>query len=194
MHFNFDPTLQDTVGPRRASSRPRPAWSTSSTRSQAKGYAVFGITGRSDEPGGRRPLANLTKVGYTAFNADNFFTKWSTARTPTAGLPRLHSVSTRRRQPSARRSSTRPAPASTSSRPSATTSSSTSATSGPTCRAGTPTTALKLPNPTYYLPSPDLTAPRRPSRRSPRAPRSRWRPTAPAARPRAARASRTSTR
>jgi predicted secreted acid phosphatase len=46
---------------------------------QNAGFAIFGITGRGEaqEPA---TLGNLSKVGYTAFNADNFYTKWATTQ------------------------------------------------------------------------------------------------------------------
>ena len=84
MHFNFDPTLQDTwVQEQR--SRPRRGWSRSSTRPPKLGYAVFGVTGRNADQEAAT-LANLAKVGYTEFTADKFFTKW-TASAPASSRP-----------------------------------------------------------------------------------------------------------
>jgi predicted secreted acid phosphatase len=48
---------------------------------QNAGFAIFGITGRgaAQEPA---TLGNLAKVGYTAFNADNLYTKWAGTAKP----------------------------------------------------------------------------------------------------------------
>ena len=155
MHFNFDPTLQNEwVQDQRFPATP--AMVDFVNRAKQMGFAIFGLTGRSDDPEGRDP------------------------RQPDQG--RLHAVqrrqllhqvdgrgATRSRRTSparpraARRSSTRPAPASTSRRTSATTSCSTSATSGPTSRAGTPTTCSSCPTRRTTCPAPTSTA-RRPSR------------------------------
>ena len=80
MKFNFDPTLQatwvnDELFPA------TPGMTDFVKAVQAKGYAVFGITGRSDNQEAAT-VDNLTKVGYVdgtdtpLFNADNFFTKF----------------------------------------------------------------------------------------------------------------------
>ena len=45
-------------------------------RAARMGFAIFGITGRSDTQE-EATVANLAKVGYTPFNAENFYTKWS---------------------------------------------------------------------------------------------------------------------
>jgi predicted secreted acid phosphatase len=75
MHFNFDPVRQDTdwVQPQRFPATPGMVDFVHAV--VAKGYAVFGITGRrfAQEPA---TVGNLAKVGYTEFDADNFYTKW----------------------------------------------------------------------------------------------------------------------
>ena len=133
MHFNFDPTLQNTwVQDQRFPATPgMPAFV---AKAASLGITVFGVTGRSDDQK-VATLANLGKVGYSEFSTDRFFTKWTGVGT--SQQPAYITVRPR----SARRSSTRPRPASTSRAPPvvATTSSSTSATSGRTSRAGTPT-------------------------------------------------------
>lgn len=75
MHFNFDPVMQanDWVFPMKFPATPGMVDYVSAV--EAKGYAVFGITGRrfvQEEA----TLGNLAKVGYTAFDAENFYTKW----------------------------------------------------------------------------------------------------------------------
>jgi predicted secreted acid phosphatase len=74
MHFNFDPVLQDewVQGERFPAT---PAMVDFVDAVQDKGYAVFGLTGRNADQE-EATLGNLTKVGYTGLDADNFFTKW----------------------------------------------------------------------------------------------------------------------
>jgi predicted secreted acid phosphatase len=52
---------------------------------QAMGFTVFGLTGRSDKQKAAT-LGNLAKVGYTAFTADDYFTKYNSGTTPPAYL------------------------------------------------------------------------------------------------------------
>jgi predicted secreted acid phosphatase len=74
MHFNFDPTLQNQwVQEQRFPATPSMVDFVNAVR--AKGYAVFGITGRNAGQEAAT-LGNLTKDGYTGFDADNFYTKW----------------------------------------------------------------------------------------------------------------------
>ncbi|MGO7984201.1 hypothetical protein ACC691_40935, partial [Rhizobium johnstonii] len=42
----------------------------------AMGYSIFGLTGRNDDQK-TATVANLVKVGYDEFTADNFYTKWT---------------------------------------------------------------------------------------------------------------------
>src|SRR6478735_7818282 len=75
MHFNFDSNLQNEwVQDERFPATP--SMVDFVNRAKQKGFAIFGITGRSDTQEGAT-LGNLTKVGYTPFNGDNFYTKWS---------------------------------------------------------------------------------------------------------------------
>ena len=74
MHFNFDPALQATwVFDKKFPATP--GMVSFVAAAQAKGYSIFGITGRRNvqEPA---TVGNLEDVGFTAFNADNFYTKW----------------------------------------------------------------------------------------------------------------------
>ena len=74
MHFNFDPVLQNTwVQEKRFPATPGMVDFVDAV--QAKGYDVYGLTGRgaSQEDA---TLGNLTDVGYSQFNGDNFFTKF----------------------------------------------------------------------------------------------------------------------
>ena len=84
MKFNFDPTLQNTwVQDKLFPATPgMPAFVAAVA---AKGYAIFGITGRgeSQEPA---TLQNLSEQGYSQFDADNFFTKFATPASKPAYL------------------------------------------------------------------------------------------------------------
>ena len=53
---------------------------------QAMGFTVFGLTGRSNSQKAHT-VSNLAKVGYGAFTADHFFTKFDSGTTPPAYLP-----------------------------------------------------------------------------------------------------------
>lgn len=75
MHFNFDPAEQDVwVQDQRFPATP--AMVRFVTKAADMGYTIFGLTGRND---GQKAatVANLSKVGYTDFPADRFYTKWT---------------------------------------------------------------------------------------------------------------------
>ncbi len=75
MHFNFDSALQNTwVQEQRFPATPSMVEFVN--RAARMGFAIFGITGRTDTQE-EATVANLSKVGYTPFNAENFYTKWS---------------------------------------------------------------------------------------------------------------------
>jgi predicted secreted acid phosphatase len=78
MHFNFDPVVQanEWVFPMRFPATPGMVHFVDAV--EAKGYAIFGITGRrfAQEDA---TIGNLEKVGFTQFDADNFYTKWDGA-------------------------------------------------------------------------------------------------------------------
>src|SRR5689334_16300631 len=75
MHFNFDPALQDVwVQDQRFPATPGMVKFVN--RAERLGFAIFGLTGRNNDQEAAT-LANLDKVGYTPFDADNFFTKWT---------------------------------------------------------------------------------------------------------------------
>jgi predicted secreted acid phosphatase len=77
MHFNFDPALQDTwVQDERFPATP--GMVTLVNRAARLGYTVFGLTGRNDDQKAAT-LGNLDKVGFTPFDDDTFFTKWTGA-------------------------------------------------------------------------------------------------------------------
>jgi predicted secreted acid phosphatase len=79
MHFNFDPALQATwVFDQKFPATPGMVDFVHAAA--AKGYAIFGITGRRFAQEAAT-VGNLEKVGYTEFNADNFYTKWDGADT-----------------------------------------------------------------------------------------------------------------
>ena len=136
MHFNFDPALQDDVGPG-AALPGDPVDGRLREPGQADGLRDLRPHRPQRHPGGGDPR-NLAKVGYTPFNAAQLLHQ-------VVGRPTRSRRTSPAPQRSARPSSTRPAPASTSRRTSATTSCSTSVTSGPTCRVGTPTRRSSCP-------------------------------------------------
>lgn len=75
MGFDFDPALQDVyVQEQRFPATP--GMVSFVNAAAAKGFAVFGLTGRNADQEAAT-LGNLTRVGYTPFNADNFYTKWT---------------------------------------------------------------------------------------------------------------------
>jgi predicted secreted acid phosphatase len=75
MHFNFTTAIQDPwVFEGKFPATPGMVDFVAAV--QAKGYAIFGITGRRAVQEDAT-VANLVKVGYTAFNGDNFYTKWN---------------------------------------------------------------------------------------------------------------------
>ncbi|HEX2892400.1 MAG TPA: HAD family acid phosphatase [Marmoricola sp.] len=77
MHFNFNPTLQNTWV-QDAMFPATPGMVGFEHAVQAKGYAVFGITGRNSGQE-TATLTNLSNVGYTGFDTANFFTKWTSS-------------------------------------------------------------------------------------------------------------------
>ncbi|SDQ71124.1 HAD superfamily, subfamily IIIB (Acid phosphatase) [Curtobacterium sp. UNCCL20] len=75
MHFVFDPARQDEwVQDERFPAVPSMVGFVN--RASAMGFTVFGLTGRNDDQKAAT-VQNLTKVGYTAFTQDRFFTKWT---------------------------------------------------------------------------------------------------------------------
>ena len=138
MGFDFDPTLQNVyVQEQRFPATP--GMVSFVNAAAAKGFAIFGLTGRNDDQRAAT-LANLTKVGYTSFAAAQFFTKWTGK--PGSTQPSYITCATTSCTTVEYKAGTRKhietdltaTPAARS-----TTSCSTSVTSGPTCRAGTPT-------------------------------------------------------
>ena len=76
MHFVFDPKVQDVEWVQKQRFPATPSMVDFVNKARQKGFAIFGLTGRSDTQE-EATLGNLAKVGYTPFNADNFYTKWS---------------------------------------------------------------------------------------------------------------------
>ncbi len=75
MHFNFDPVLQNEwVQDQRFPATP--SMVAFVNKAQKMGFTIFGLTGRNDNQKAAT-VANLAKVGYTAFPADRFYTKWT---------------------------------------------------------------------------------------------------------------------
>jgi predicted secreted acid phosphatase len=74
MHFNFDPGLQATwVFGKLFPATPGMVAFVDAV--EAKGYSIFGITGRRFAQEAAT-IGNLEDVGYSQFDADNFYTKW----------------------------------------------------------------------------------------------------------------------
>jgi len=75
MHFNFDPVVQanEWVFPMRFPATPGMVDFLDAV--EDKGYFAFGITGRRFAQEAAT-LGNLEIVGFTQFDADNFYTKW----------------------------------------------------------------------------------------------------------------------
>lgn len=80
MHFNFDPKVQNDEWVMPGKFPATPGMVDFVKEVESRGYTIFGITGRGAAQE-QATLDNLTKVGYTEFNADNFFTKFATPDT-----------------------------------------------------------------------------------------------------------------
>jgi predicted secreted acid phosphatase len=82
MKFNFDPVLQDTwVQDERFAAVPGMPELVADVADA--GCTVFGLTGRSNSQK-YATLGNLTKVGYSDFRANRYFTKWNSGAQPPA--------------------------------------------------------------------------------------------------------------
>jgi predicted secreted acid phosphatase len=75
MHFNYNPAEQD-VWVQGQKFPAVPGMVGLVNAAAAMGYTVFGLTGRNDDQKAAT-LGNLAKAGYTAFTADDYFTKWT---------------------------------------------------------------------------------------------------------------------
>jgi hypothetical protein len=75
MHFNFDPKVQNDEWVMPGKFPATPGMVDFVKEVESRGYTIFGITGRGAAQE-QATLDNLSKVGYTEFNADNFFTKF----------------------------------------------------------------------------------------------------------------------
>jgi predicted secreted acid phosphatase len=74
MHFTFSPAIQQQwIDDQRFAATP--AMVAYVNRAAKIGYRIVGLTGRKESQEALT-LANLRKVGYTAFTAKNFYTKW----------------------------------------------------------------------------------------------------------------------
>ena len=79
MHFVFDPVLQNTwVQEKKFPATP--GMVDFVQQAHDMGFAIYGITGRRAAQEAAT-VGNLEDVGYTAFDADNFYTKWDGADT-----------------------------------------------------------------------------------------------------------------
>jgi predicted secreted acid phosphatase len=158
MKFNFDPALQNTwVQDKKFPATPGMVDFVKAV--EDKGYHVYGITGRTNDQEAAT-LANLSEQGYTAFNADNFYTKW-TAQPGGTALPQPAYVDCA--------ADSDPAKCSTVEYKAATRKHIEDADGVKIVlnigdqfsdlQGGYSLRNVKLPNPTYYLPSLDLTTP-----------------------------------
>ncbi|QDZ16637.1 hypothetical protein FPZ11_02470 [Humibacter ginsenosidimutans] len=75
MHFNYNPTEQD-VWVQGEKFPAVPGMVAFVNKAKAIGYTVFGLTGRNDDQKSAT-LGNLANDGYTAFTANDFYTKWT---------------------------------------------------------------------------------------------------------------------
>ena len=143
MHFNFDPALQD-VWVQGQKFPATPGMVSFVKAAQDAGFAIFGLTGRGDSQKAAT-LGNLSKVGYTAFNSGNFYTKWAGAQPDyiTCAAVKCTTVEykagTRKHIESLGYDIALNVGDQFSD-----------------LQGGYADRSLKLPNPTYYLPSPDL--------------------------------------
>ncbi|WP_354003070.1 HAD family acid phosphatase [Microbacterium elymi] len=80
MHFVFDPAEQD-VWVEGKKFTATPGMVDLVTTAQRLGFAVIGITGRSDAQKAAS-IENVTDVGYPGFTAANYYTKWPTGAQP----------------------------------------------------------------------------------------------------------------
>lgn len=147
MHFTFDPALQDVyVQGQRFPAVPGMVEFVKAA--QRDGFAIFGLTGRSDDQKAAT-VANLAKVGYSAFTTNNFFTKWTGVGTSTQ--PSYIHCAAAKCTTVEYKAGTRAHIESLGYRIALNVGDQWSDLQG-----GSSLTTLKLPNPTYYLPSADL--------------------------------------
>jgi predicted secreted acid phosphatase len=154
MGFDFDPALQD-VWVQEQRFPAAPGMVSFVNAAAAKGFAVFGITGRNDDQR-TATLANLGKVGYTSFSPNAFFTRWTGK--PTSTKPPYITCATTTCTTVEYKAGTRKHIETDLTGP-----------GGKSydivlnvgdqwsdLKGGYADKVLKLPNPTYYLPSPNL--------------------------------------
>ncbi len=146
MHFNFDPALQD-VWVQQKKFPATPSMVAYVNAVQAKGYAVFGLTGRNSAQEDAT-LANLGTLGYTGFTNANFFTKWVAA----ADQPAYVSCATAKCTTVEYKANTRKHIEQDLGYDIALN----VGDQWSDLQGGYADASLKLPNPTYYLPSPDI--------------------------------------
>ncbi len=158
MKFNFDPTLQgqwvhDRLFPA------TPGMVDFVRAVQDKGYNVYGITGRG-EAQESDTLANLADVGYSEFDADNFFTKFSSPGTKPDYLDCNTGVDTPAGADDPTKCTTVEYKAGTRKHIQEDLGQTIVLNIGDQwsdLQGGYSLNTVKLPNPTYYLPSPDIT-------------------------------------
>ncbi|MDR6970173.1 HAD family acid phosphatase [Leifsonia shinshuensis] len=147
MHFTFNPAEQNVwVQDQRFPATP--GMVDFANRAAAIGYTVFGLTGRNDDQKAAT-LGNLAKVGYTAFTADRFYTKWTgkgASQQPSYVTCAAASCTTVEYKALTRKHI----------QDLGYTITLNVGDQWSDLQGGYAQEALKLPNPTYYLPSPDL--------------------------------------
>ena len=144
MHFNYDPTLQDTWV-KNEMFPATPAMPAFVKKAQDMGFTIFGVTGRSAD---QKPATvdNLSKYYGDAFSAKRFYTKWADGDQPSYISCATTKCSTVEFKAGTRQHIEK---------------------MGydialnvgdqwSDLQGGAADNYLKLPNPTYYLPSPDL--------------------------------------
>lgn len=80
MHFNFDP-VQNNIDVLNEVFPATPAMVAFENAAIAQGFDVIGISGRGAAQQAAS-IENVTKVGYTGFTTDNYFTKWAPGAQP----------------------------------------------------------------------------------------------------------------
>jgi predicted secreted acid phosphatase len=81
MHYNFDP-VQNNADVMNEVFPAVPGMVAFENLAKSKGFAIFGITGRSAAQQ-QASIENVTKAGYTGFTTSNYYTKWAGTTPPT---------------------------------------------------------------------------------------------------------------
>jgi predicted secreted acid phosphatase len=145
MHYNFDPA-QNNADVLNEVFPAIPGMVDFEHAARAAGFAVFGITGRSAAQQ-QASIENVTKVGYTGFTPDNYFTKWATGAQPAYVTCATATCTTVEYKANTRKHIENDLHYDVALNV---------GDQWSDLQGGYSDNAQKLPNPTYYLPSPDL--------------------------------------